>query len=121
MRLLAEQPARRERLHRNARLLRTLLRERNLPLIQVAAAEGGQLAAEELNPAVSPIIAIAVGDDQRAVSVSEQLRQRGLLIPAVRPPTVPAGTARLRISLSSEHHETDLETAANAVASCLQG
>ena len=117
--LLAEQPGRRERLHRNGRLLRTLLRERNVPLMQVAPAAGGLLSAAQLNPPESPILAVPVGDDQRAVSVSEHLRQRGLLIPAVRPPTVPVGTARLRISLSSEHTEKDLETAADAIAECL--
>lgn len=50
--------------------------------------------------AIQPVI---VGDAARAVALSARLRERGHLVPAIRPPTVPAGTSRLRVSLSSEH------------------
>jgi 8-amino-7-oxononanoate synthase len=53
--------------------------------------------------AIAPIVPILLGSDVRAVSVAEALLARGLWVPAIRPPTVPAGTARLRVSLSAAH------------------
>ena len=55
--------------------------------------------------AIQPLI---IGANDDAVRVSEQLAQRGLLVPAIRPPTVPQGTARLRISVSAAHSEQDV-------------
>jgi len=50
--------------------------------------------------AIQPLL---VGDSGRAIELSQQLRHRGILISAIRPPTVPAGTARLRVTLSAAH------------------
>ena len=55
--------------------------------------------------AIQPLI---IGTNEEAVGISEQLACRGLLVPAIRPPTVPPGTARLRISLSAAHSENDV-------------
>ena len=55
--------------------------------------------------AIQPLI---IGANDEALRVSEQLAQRGLLVPAIRPPTVPPGSARLRISLSAAHGEHDV-------------
>jgi len=55
--------------------------------------------------AIQPLV---IGANADAVALSEQLAQRGLLVPAIRPPTVPQGTARLRISLSAAHSEEDV-------------
>ena len=44
-----------------------------------------------------------------ALALAEGLKQRGILIPAIRPPTVPQGTARLRITLSAAHTEADVD------------
>ena len=46
---------------------------------------------------------VVCGEDQRALDAAAALLARGLLVPAIRPPTVPAGTARLRIALSAAH------------------
>lgn len=58
----------------------------------------------------SPIVPVIVGDANDAVAVSEKLLARGLLVPAIRPPSVPQGTSRLRITLSAAHTDdhTDL-------------
>ncbi len=53
----------------------------------------------------SPIIPIIIGDAVGAVELSLHLRSHGFLVPAIRPPTVPEGTARLRISLSVRHNQ----------------
>ena len=56
----------------------------------------------------TPIQPLLIGDNQSAVELSEGLRAQGILVPAIRPPTVPQGTARLRISLSAAHTGTDV-------------
>lgn len=50
-----------------------------------------------------PIVPLIVGDDERAVQLSGRLRDQGYFVPAIRPPTVPEGTARLRLSVSAAH------------------
>jgi 8-amino-7-oxononanoate synthase len=51
----------------------------------------------------SPIIPLQVGDPHRALAAAEQLQEQGLLVVAVRPPTVPPGTSRLRVTVSAAH------------------
>ncbi len=58
-----------------------------------------------MGPSASQIIPIVAGSPQRAVELSRRLRERGLFVPAIRPPTVPEGEACLRISLTWGHAE----------------
>ena len=53
----------------------------------------------------SPIVPILVGDEAAALRCADSLLEQGLLVPAIRPPTVPAGTSRLRVALSAAHTE----------------
>ncbi|WP_371324976.1 8-amino-7-oxononanoate synthase [Dechloromonas sp. ZY10] len=62
-----------------------------------------------LLPSETAIQPLIVGDNQAALQLADALRQRGLWTPAIRPPTVPKGSARLRISLSAGHTADDLE------------
>ena len=59
-------------------------------------------------PSFTPIQPLIIGSNDDAVGLSERLRARGIWVPAIRPPTVPQGTARLRISLSAAHTEADV-------------
>lgn len=61
-----------------------------------------------LMPSDTPIQPLVIGSNADAVQVSKQLLERGLLVPAIRTPTVPKGTARLRITLSSAHRDEDI-------------
>ena len=63
----------------------------------------------------SQIIPIIIGDNEKARAISNQLREQGILCAAIRPPTVPAGTARLRISITLAHHVDHLDRAAKAI------
>ncbi len=56
----------------------------------------------------SPIIPIIIGEEKPTLELSHELRQRGHFIPAIRPPTVPPGQCRLRISVSLAHKQSDL-------------
>ncbi|OFZ81414.1 MAG: 8-amino-7-oxononanoate synthase [Bdellovibrionales bacterium RIFOXYD1_FULL_53_11] len=62
----------------------------------------------ELMPSVTPIQPLLIGANADAVSASQKLLQRGLLVPAIRTPTVPVNTARLRITLSAAHSADDI-------------
>ncbi|MDQ3185790.1 MAG: 8-amino-7-oxononanoate synthase [Pseudomonadota bacterium] len=62
----------------------------------------------KLLPSVTPIQPLIIGENDKALQLSEALRERGILIPAIRPPTVPQGSARLRISLSASHNMEDV-------------
>ena len=65
--------------------------------------------------ASSAIFPVVVGEPAAALEASAFLRERGLLVKAIRPPTVPAGTSRLRFSLSAAHTEAHLTTALEAL------
>jgi 7-keto-8-aminopelargonate synthetase-like enzyme len=64
-----------------------------------------------------PIVPWVIGDAQTALELSIGLRQQGLDVRAVRPPTVPAGTARLRLTVTADHTPADLERALEAFVS----
>ena len=63
----------------------------------------------------SPIIPILIGDAKKAVEVSKYLYKNGILIPAIRPPTVPAKSSRLRLTVMSTHTREDMEILLDAL------
>ena len=66
----------------------------------------------ESDTAIQPLI---IGGNQESLAVSEYLQAHGILVPAIRPPTVPTGTARLRISLSAAHSLDDVKQLVAAI------
>ena len=66
--------------------------------------------------AVSPIVPIILRDEARTLEASRELEARGFLVTAIRPPTVPAGTARLRVTLSASHEESQVDALIAAIA-----
>jgi len=97
--LIREEEWRRERLRKLVASLRQGLGE-----------AGAALASSD-----TPIQPLILGSNARALGASAALRERGILVPAIRPPTVPEGTARLRISLSAAHGEEDVSRLVNAL------
>jgi 8-amino-7-oxononanoate synthase len=93
LKLIQAGAARRDRLHRHVAALRRGLAD---------------WPRWQLMPSTTPIQPLVVGSNADAVNVSKKLLERGLLVPAIRTPTVPKNTARLRITLSSAHSENDI-------------
>ena len=65
----------------------------------------------------SPIIPIVLGDEATALDAARKFLDRGLLVPAIRPPTVPAGSSRLRIALSAAHTDEQIDMLIDALRS----
>jgi len=66
----------------------------------------------------SQIVPVIVGENEAAMRLAGQLQQHGILVAAIRPPTVPQGTARLRFSITLAHREEDLTHAARILQMC---
>jgi 8-amino-7-oxononanoate synthase len=88
----------------------------------VRSPEGAELRAtlrrhvDRLRPGhPSPIVPVVLGDEASALAAAAELAEQGLLVPAIRPPTVPPGTSRLRIALSAAHTDADLDQLLHAL------
>lgn len=100
LRQIAAGQARRETLHRHIAALREGLSD---------------LPCWRLMPSATPIQPLVIGENAETLAVSRQLLEQGLLVPAIRTPTVPKGTARLRISLSAAHSEAEVGRLVSAI------
>jgi 8-amino-7-oxononanoate synthase len=80
-----------------------------------AGAEVLQLPLMSSASAIQPLL---VGDAEQAMAFSQRLRERGLLIGAIRPPTVPAGSSRLRITLTAAHSEAQVDQLLQQLSDC---
>jgi 8-amino-7-oxononanoate synthase len=95
-------------------LLRRQLHENIIQLKQIVKEplpEGWRLLSSP-----TPIQPLVVVENRMATEMAERLAQRGVLVPAIRPPTVPQGTARLRISLTAAHTRDDVQCLSEALA-----
>jgi 8-amino-7-oxononanoate synthase len=72
-----------------------------------------------LPPARSPIVPVIIGSATAALAASARLEAEGFLVVAIRPPTVPDGTARLRLAFSAAHTEADIARLAGLVRQIL--
>jgi 8-amino-7-oxononanoate synthase len=83
-------------------------RREKLTQITAALKQELQPLRWKLLPSATPIQPLIIGENDKALLLSEALRERGILVPAIRPPTVPQGGSRLRISLSASHTMEDV-------------
>jgi 8-amino-7-oxononanoate synthase len=91
--IIQTEPDRRKQLNDNAAFLRNAFTEMGL----------------NIGNSTTQIIPIIIGDSAKAVDISKKLFEAGYFISAIRPPTVPSGTARLRVSVQSDHTQEQLE------------
>ncbi|MGN2432306.1 8-amino-7-oxononanoate synthase [Pseudomonas syringae] len=93
-------------------------RREHLTLLIRQFRRGAEQIGLQLMDSFTPIQPIVIGDAGRALRLSQLLRERGLLVTAIRPPTVPAGSARLRVTLSAAHSEAHVQLLLNALEQC---
>ncbi len=96
LRLLEAEPQRLEILRANTARLRDALTAAGLPLL----------------PGDTPILPIMCGEEDRAASLARACREEGLLLSAIRPPSVPRGTSRIRLTVTAAHTAEDIDRAA---------
>ncbi|MDT8283551.1 MAG: 8-amino-7-oxononanoate synthase [Gammaproteobacteria bacterium] len=76
-----------------------------------------KLTIEKSQTAIQPLL---IGEDEKTIKISQQLFDQGLLVTAIRPPTVPEGTSRLRITLSARHNKRHIEQLIEKLSSLLK-
>ncbi len=99
LRILQEEPWRRQRVLGLGERVREGLRGSGLTVLSSSG----------------PIVPVLVGEPEAAVTWSRRLREAGFLVPAIRPPTVPRGTSRLRLSLSANHSDEQIDAVVRAL------
>jgi 8-amino-7-oxononanoate synthase len=104
LRIVREEPWRRERLGKLVTRFRAGAAALKLPLM----------------PSATPIQPLLLEDSAVCLAASQRLRERGFWVAAIRPPTVPLHTARLRVTLSAAHEETDVDALLAALAEVLR-
>jgi 8-amino-7-oxononanoate synthase len=100
LRLLGREPWRRGRLRDNGERLRGLLGDRGV----------------STDPSTTHIIPVILGENQRTMATCERLLERGFFAQGIRPPSVPEGSARLRLTPMATHGEEEIDALADAVA-----
>ena len=100
LRIVAAEPGRRTHLHDLSRRLRARI---------------GRVGMTVPPGSLGPIVPVLVGTASRALDAASALREAGFFVPAIRPPTVPRGADRLRISVSALHSEGDIDALADAL------
>ncbi len=105
LRLVREEPWRREQLRQLIDRFRLGAEQLGLPLL----------------PSDTPIQPLLVGDASQATAISDQLLERGVMVSAIRPPTVPEGTSRLRVTLTATHTPQQVDELLSALATAWPG
>ncbi|HET9693977.1 MAG TPA: 8-amino-7-oxononanoate synthase [Steroidobacteraceae bacterium] len=100
LRVMHDEPWRRERVHALARRFR----------------DGAATLGLQLMPSRTAIQPLVLGDESTALAVAEALLERGFWVPAIRPPTVPVGSSRLRFTFSASHGDEDVTRLLEALA-----
>ena len=102
--IVRREPQRRERVWQNARA------------IHAAIASAGI----EMPPLESPILPVVLGAEDRTMQACERLLERGVFVQGIRPPTVPAGTSRLRATVMATHSDEQIARAGSAIVEALR-
>ncbi len=101
LRIIQQDSSLREKLRCNARLLYSRL---------------GQIGCSPQNSLQTPIVPVVFGAESKTLQISEGLMRNGFYVPAIRPPSVPQGSSRLRITVSAAHSESEIGSLVEALA-----
>ncbi|MGQ0619822.1 MAG: 8-amino-7-oxononanoate synthase [Panacagrimonas sp.] len=110
LRIIDAEPERRARLHHN-------IRRFIVGASSIGLAIGAGIA--QTDDALTPIQPLIIGDEARTMAISRALFERGWWVAGIRPPTVPRGTARLRITLSAAHTDAQIDGLIEALHACM--
>jgi 7-keto-8-aminopelargonate synthetase-like enzyme len=112
---------RRERMRANAARLRAALRPPTEPVLSPSSLDCAQddITALRTGSIEGPIVSVLLGSEERALGVSEELWKRRIFVPAIRPPTVPPGTSRLRITIRADHTLEQVDMLAEELRRCV--
>ncbi|MCB1214070.1 MAG: 8-amino-7-oxononanoate synthase [Deltaproteobacteria bacterium] len=102
LKIVQEEPERRKKLWQNIEAFREIWGEKN---------------PDQHLKCISPIISIPLGEPKLSLDLSQKLFEKGYWVTAIRPPTVPVGTSRLRVTLTSDHREEELKFLIHAIHS----
>lgn len=125
LRIMATEAEHRERLHQHIAQFRRGAAERGIAVGPRSPVPGPSDFPEGPRSPVpgpgtpTPIQPLVIGAEAPAMAISENLQRAGFWVAAIRPPTVPAGTARLRITLSAAHTEAQIDALLDALATAL--
>jgi len=103
LKIIREEPERRQRVRTLASQFRSQLQDRFPGKLLVTTVDG------------VPIVPLIIGENGDTMRLASRLNEAGFFVPAIRPPTVPLGTARLRISLTAGHQVTDIDQLASVL------
>jgi len=103
LKIIQNDTARRDRLHQRIAQFR----------------QGCEAGGISLMPSDSPIQPVLLGDDKVVLDAANRLKSEGILVGAIRPPTVPEGAGRLRITLSATHTEANIDQLIQALTKVL--
>lgn len=92
----------------------------HLQLMARRLRDGLKARGLDTGPSASQIVPLIMGDERRTLDLAKALECRGMLGIAIRPPTVPPGTSRIRFALSSVHSEADIEALLAVICQCLE-
>ncbi|MFT5116460.1 MAG: 8-amino-7-oxononanoate synthase [Parasphingorhabdus sp.] len=104
IKVIQQDTDRRHRLRSNIQLFRALCKTAAIPLLNSS----------------TPIQPLMIGDESRALEIADKLQQDGFLVIAIRPPTVPRGTSRLRVTLSAAHVPAQIQSLVQSLGKCLK-
>lgn len=104
LRELSVRPEMTDKLSGNSKYVRSLLQAAGLPVLN----------------GITPIIPVMTGEANAAVALTAELRRQGIILTAIRPPTVPEGTSRLRLTVTAVHQQEELSTAVAAIIAAVK-
>ena len=82
--------------------------------------DGLRAAGLDTGASTTQIVPVILGDERRTLAVARVLEEKGMLGVAIRPPTVPAGTSRIRFALSAVHSQSDIDQLIAAVIEAVE-
>ncbi len=121
LKFIEQHPERVQQLQENVKFFcEALVKAGAVPANKTSSSDQPNVVSSQPNACESAIVPIIIGDEAKALAASAALQEQGILIPAIRYPTVAKGQARLRASIMATHTQEELQMAADAISEILK-